>query len=127
MSNTIKTKHAFRFLRAGTIVLDRPLIESEVTTTSELVFVNNQIVGTTHEAVAINDVTDTAMMIVENTHATATVSVGGDSGGSFVKWFDIAPGDPPGQLPRVGTLASVYLKSSAASTPIKVTLVKIAS
>lgn len=129
MANTIKIKHAFRFSRTPSttalITIDRPLIDTEVSTTSELAVVTKQIVGTTHEAVALGDVTDTAMMIVENIHATATVSVGGDSAGSFVKWFDIAAGDPPAVIPRVGTLASTYLKSSAANTPISVTLVKI--
>lgn len=126
MSNTIKTVHRFQFLRDTVRTIDKPQQEFSVSTTSELAVVTNQIVGTTHEVLAVGDVTDTAMAIIENTHATATISVGGDNAGSFVKWFDIAPGDPPGQLPRVGTLASVYLKSSAANTPVQVTLAKIA-
>lgn len=126
MPNTIKTIHRFQFWRDTVRAIDVPQAEFSVTTTSELAVVTNQLVGTTHEALALGDVTDTAMAIIENTHATATISVGSDSAGSFVKWFDIAPGDPPGQMPRVGTLANVYLKSSAANTPIRVTLVKIA-
>jgi len=109
------------------MVRSTPQTETTVTTTSDLISDATQVVGTTHEVIAAGDVTDTAMAIIENIHATATISVGGDSGGAFVKWFDIAAGDPPAQLPRVGTLASTYLKSSTASTPVKVTLIKIAS
>lgn len=126
MSNTIKIVHRFQFLRESVRAIDVPQTEFSITTTSELAVVTNQLVGTTHEALALGDVTDTATAIIENTHATATISVGSDSAGSFVKWFDIAPGDPPGQMPRVGTLASVYLKSSEANTPVRVTLAKIA-
>jgi len=127
MANTIRTNFKFEFLKGTTVYKQVPNQKSEVSTTSDLSPIGEQIVGTTHELVAAGDVTDTALMIITNLHATATVSVGGDAAGSFVKWFDIAPGDPPAVLPRVGTLASTYLKSSAASTAVGVTLVKIAS
>jgi hypothetical protein len=127
MANTIRTNFKFEFLKGTTVYKQVPNQKSEVSTTSDLSPIGEQVVGTTHELVAAGDVTDTALMIITNLHATATISVGGDAAGSFVKWFDIAPGDPPAVLPRVGTLASTYLKSSAASTAVGVTLVKIAS
>lgn len=125
MANTIKVRNQFQFLRDSVLRQNFPTKDTSITTTSELCVMTQQIVGTTHEVLAAGDVTDTAMMIVENLHATATVSVGSDSGGSFVKWFDIAAGDPPAVLPRVGALASTYLKSSTASTPVGITLAKI--
>jgi hypothetical protein len=127
MANTIRTNFKFEFLKGTTVYKQVPNQKSEVSTTSDLSPIGEQVVGTTHDLVAAGDVTDTALMIITNLHATATISVGGDAAGSFVKWFDIAPGDPPAVLPRVGTLASTYLKSSAASTAVGVTLVKIAS
>lgn len=98
----------------------------EKTTTSELNTDNVQIVGTTHETIAAGDVTDSAACRIENLHATAIISVGGDSAGSFVKWFDVPPGEVA-YLPRVGTLASTYLESDTASTPVQITLIKVAS
>ena len=127
MANTIRTNFKFEFLKETVLYKQVPNQKSEVSTTSDLSPIGEQVVGTTHELVAAGDVTDTALMIITNLHATATISVGGDAAGSFVKWFDIAPGDPPAVLPRVGALASTYLKSSAASTTVGVTLVKIAS
>jgi hypothetical protein len=125
MPNSIRTNFKWEFLRDGTLYKQLPNTTSTVSTTSNLAPVGEQVVGTTHELVAAGDVTDVAMMVVTNLHATAVVSVGGDSAGSFVKWFDVSPGDPPAVLPRVGTLASVYLKSSVASTTVGITLVKI--
>jgi hypothetical protein len=84
-----------------------------------------QIVGTTHETIAAGDVTDDAMVWIKNLSDTATISIGGDSGGSFVEWFFLAPGDPEAFMGRAGTLSTTYLKSSAATTPIGVRLVKI--
>lgn len=125
MSNTIRTNFKLEYLQGTALYKQVPNRTYEVTTTSDLSPVGEQVVGTTHELVAVGDVTDTAMMIITNLHATATVSVGGDAAGAFVKWFDIAPGDPPAVIPRVGTLASTYLKSSAVSTTVGVTLMKI--
>ena len=125
MSNTIRTNLKLEYLQGTALYKQIPNRTYEVDTASDLSPIGEQIVGTTHELVAVGDVTDTAMMIITNLHATATVSVGGDAAGSFVKWFDIAPGDPPAVLPRVGTLASTYLKSSSASTTVGVTLMKI--
>lgn len=127
MANTIRIKNNFEFWRDSVRTETLPLVEEQVTTTSDLCDIKTQIIGTTHEVVAAGDMTDTVMLMVYNLHATATVSIGGDSGGSFVKWMDIAAGDPPAQLPRVGTLASTYLKSTSASTNVRIVLVKIAS
>jgi hypothetical protein len=113
-----------QFLRSNVVVKNPPLKEVETATTSELNTENVQIVGTTHEVIAAGDVTDAAAARIENLHATAIVSVGGDAAGSFVKWFDIPPGEVA-YLPRVGTLASTYLDSTAASTPVSVTLIKV--
>ncbi len=98
----------------------------EKTTTSELNTDNVQIVGTTHEVIAAGDVTDNAACRIENLHATAIISVGGDAAGSFVKWFDVPPGEVA-YLPRVGALASTYLDSDTASTPVQITLIKVAT
>ncbi len=125
MANTIKVRNQFQFLRDSVLRQNLPTKDTSVTTTSELCVITQQIVGTTHEVVAAGDVTDTAMLEVYNMHATATISVGGDSGGSFVKWFDIAAGDPPARLPRVGALASTYLKSSLANVTVDLILAKI--
>ena len=126
MANTIKMAMRMQFVRDNVTIVNPPLKEVLTTTTSELRTDNVQIVGTTHEVIAAGDVTDAAACRIENLHATATVSVGGDAAGSFVKWFDIPPGEVA-YLPRVGALATTYLDSTAASTPVAVTLIKVAS
>lgn len=124
MSNTIKFSSRTQFLRGTTQEQIPPYKEVSITTTSELTSDNVQIVGTTHEVIAAGDVTDSARCEIENIHASATISVGGDSTGSFVLWFTIPAGEKA-VLPRVGALASTYLKSSAVSTPVRVTLHKV--
>jgi hypothetical protein len=124
MTNKIKMAMRLQFWRDNAVVKNPPLKEVETETTSELNTENVQIVGTTHEVIAAGDVTDAAACRIENLHATAIVSVGGDDTGSFVKWFDIPPGEVA-FLPRVGALASTYLDSDTASTPVSVTLIKI--
>lgn len=126
MANTIKMAMRLQFVRDNVTIVNPPLKEISTTTTSELRTDNMQIVGTTHEVIAAGDVTDAAACRIENLHATATVSVGGDAAGSFVKWFDIPPGEVA-YLPRVGALATTYLDSDTASTPVSVTLIKVAS
>lgn len=125
MSNTIKSSKTFSFVRDNQVRKQVPGKEFSIATTSDLCPITEQIVGTTHELLAAGDVTDAAYCEIEVLHATATVSVGGDSGGSFVKWFDLKKGDPPAVMPRVGTLASTYLKSDTASTTVGITLAKI--
>lgn len=124
MANLFRFSSQLQFSRSTVIVRNPPMKVVEKTTTSELNTDNVQVVGTTHEVIAAGDVTDSAACRIENLHATAIVSVGGDSGGSFVKWFDVPPGEVA-YLPRVGTLASTYLDSDTASTPVQVTLIKV--
>jgi len=126
MPNSFKFSSQLQFSRANVVVRNPPQKVVEKTTTSELNTDNVQIVGTTHEVIAAGDVTDSAACRIENLHGTAIISVGGDSGGSFVKWFDVPPGEVA-YLPRVGTLANTYLDSDTASTPVQVTLIKVAT
>lgn len=125
MANSIRVSQRLEYVRDTSTTMQKPLKQLTIETTSDLATSNVQLVGTTHEVIAVGDVTDNAYAEIRNLHATALVSVGGDSGGSFVKWFDIPAGYPAAIIPRVGTLASSYLKSDTASTPIEVTLVKI--
>jgi hypothetical protein len=127
MANSIKVSSKLERLRGSVAVQSPPLTQVTVATTSELATDNVQIVGTTHELVDAGDVTDDAYMEVENLHATALVQIGGDDGGSFVPWCDIPAGYPPARFPIVASLAATYLQSSVAATPVRVTLVKIAS
>jgi hypothetical protein len=124
MANVIKMAMRMQFVRNNVTIVNPPLKEVSTTTTSELRTDNVQVVGTTHEVIAAGDVTDSAACRIENLHATAVVSVGGDAAGSFVKWFDVPPGEVA-FLPRVGALATTYLDSDTASTPVSVTLIKI--
>ena len=124
MSNTIRMAMRLQFVRDNVTIVNPPLQEVLTVTTSELRTDNVQVVGTTHELIAAGDVTDAAACRIENLHATAMVSVGGDAAGSFVKWFDIPPGEVA-YLPRVGALASTYLDSDTASTPVSVALLKV--
>lgn len=127
MANAIKTLLRWQYWRDDVLDRSQPAKETETATTSELLFDNTQIVGTTHELLAIGDVTDDAMAIVENLHATASVQIGIDDGGVFVPVIDIPAGATPAVLPIVSTLAATYLQASAASTPVRVTLIKIAA
>lgn len=126
MANEVKFMSRLQFWRESVNVKNPPSKEVSVTTTSQLKLESVQVVGTTHELIAAGDVTDSAMVQVENLHATAIVSVGHDSTGSFVTWFTIPPGEKA-HLPRLSSLAGTYLKSDTASTSVEVTLIKIAS
>lgn len=127
MANSIKVSSKLERYRDTVNVQQGPLSQITVATTSDIASDNVQVVGTTHEVIAAGDVTDDTYMEVENLHATALVQIGGDAAGSFVPWCDIPAGYPPARFPIVSTLATTYLKSSVASTPIRVTLIKIAS
>jgi len=127
MANSIKVSSRLERLRNSVSVQAPPLSQVTVATTSELSLDGVQVVGTTHEVVAAGDVTDDAYMEVENLHATALVQIGGDAAGTFVPWCDIPAGYPEARFPIVSTLATTYLKSSVASTPVRVKLVKISS
>lgn len=125
MANAIKTTFRLEILRENVVIRNGPLTSTSIATSSDLYSENTQLVGTSHEVIAAGDVTDDAIAIIENLHATATVTIGGDSGGSFVPWVDIPAGYPAAVLPQVATLASTYLKSTVASTPVRVTIAKI--
>lgn len=125
MANAIKVFSKVEWHRSDVIDKVGLLRTVETSTTSELFVETVQTVGTTHEVIAAGDVTDDAYLFVRNLSSTATVQIGGDSAGSFVEWFFLAPGDPEAFMGRVGTLASTYLKASGASTQIAVRLVKI--
>jgi len=125
MTNQLKISTRVEWWRDNVLTLQSPLKQKTIETTSDLAVSSVQVVGTLHEGGAIGDVTDDAILVVENLSTTATVQIGGDAAGSFVEWFFLAPGDPPAILGRVGALASTYLKASASTTSVSVTLVKI--
>jgi len=125
MANEARTTIKSDYLEDNAFVRTNPTRVFAVATTSNVFSDNTQLVGTTHEQVAIGDVTDDAQMVVENLHATALVQIGIDDAAVFVPVIDIPAGGPPAVLPVVTTLAATYLKSSVASTPVRVTLIKI--
>jgi len=124
MANSVKLAYRLLILRDNVTVRTTPLSETTIATTSELFADNTQSVGTSHELIAAGDVTDDMLAIVENLHATAIVTVGGDAAAVFVPWFFIPPGERA-VMPRLDAVAAAYLKSDTASTPVRVTLVKI--
>ncbi len=107
MSNTIKSSKTFHSFATTSIRKQVPAKNTRSRQRPIWLQSQSKIVGTTHELLAAGDVTDTAYCEIEVLHATATVSVGGDSGGSFVKWFDLKKGDPPAVMPRVGALQAL--------------------
>lgn len=94
-------------------------------TTSEIVNDATQLVGTSHEQLGLGDATDDLFCRIENMHATAVVEIGIDDSSVFVSLFKVPAGGPPAILPLLTVAADVYLKSSVASTPVRVTLCKI--
>jgi hypothetical protein len=125
MANTIKMAMRLQIVRDNVTIANPPLKEVSTVTTSELRTDNVQIVGTTHEVIAAGDVTDAAACRIENLHATAMVEVGIDDASVFVPLFKIPAGGPPAILPMLSVAANVYLKSSVASTPVRVLLCKL--
>lgn len=127
MSNTIKVLQKLDYVRETVTERVSPPKTIQITTTSELFSDNTQIVGTTHEVLAIGDITDDALAVIENLSPTATIEIGGDAAGSFVPWMRIPPGYPAAVLPIVESLAATYLISSAVTTPIRVSLYKVSA
>jgi hypothetical protein len=125
MTNQIRTQFKLDYLRANVVERATPVKGVTIETTSDLYSDNTQIVGTTHELLALGDVTDDAFAVIENLHASAEVSVGGDDASVFVEWFSIPAGYPPAVIPKVAALASTYLKSTAADTPVRVSIYKV--
>lgn len=125
MANSVKTTIKVEFFETSTLSRSLPSKAYEVETTSVLVGDATQVVGTTHELIAAGDVTDDAMVVVENLHATALVQLGTDTAGSFTAVIDIPAGHPRCIIPVASTLSGLYVKSSVASTSIRVALFKI--
>jgi hypothetical protein len=127
MANTIKTTIKTEWFIGSTLSRFTPNTVYSVETTSDLRNENTQLVGTTHELIALGDVTDDAFCMVENLHATALVQLGREIAAAFVGVIDIPAGGPPAILPLVSTLAETYLVSNVASTPVRITLIKVAA
>lgn len=125
MSNQVIVTDRVEYQASGTPI--NPDVKSyryAIDTTSGLASQAIQVVGTTHEVLAVGDVTDTAFAIIRNKSAAATLTIGGDAAAVFVPWFSIPPGEEA-IMPRVETLAATYIKASAATTSALVTLYKI--
>lgn len=94
---------------------------------SRLFYQAIQDVGLAAEAIAVGDVTDDAIAIIENLDTVAgdgaVLSIGYDNGG-FVSFVDVPVGGLPAILPTVAALANVQLKSDTASTQVLVSLYK---
>lgn len=125
MANELRLLFRSQYWRDSVMTRQSGQVETTVTTSSELYSENTQLVGTAHDAVDVGDISDNAMLIIENLDDTATIEVGGDDTGAFVSWFTIPPGYGPCYFGRATSLASVYLKSDTASTPVRVTLMKL--
>lgn len=125
MANAIRIGHKREWLEDSVVVKIGQLTSYSIATTSSLIAETTQLVGTTHELIALGDLADDCYCEIHNPHATATVSIGVDDTGVFVPLIDIPPGYPPAVIPRASTLAATYLKSDTASTPVRVTLAKI--
>jgi hypothetical protein len=125
MSNTVRNRLQFEFATEDFVShsIANRIFERE--TTSDLVNDFTQLVGTTHEQLSLGDATDNLFCRIENLHATATVEVGIDDSSVFVSVFKIPADGTPALLPMLSVAANVYLKSSVASTPVRITLVKL--
>lgn len=125
MANAIRNIMAFSVNAPSRVTHSVPQRIYDQATTSDLINDTTQLVGTSHEQLALGDATDDLFCRIENLHATATIEVGLDDSSVFAPLFEIPAGGPPAILPVLSTAANVYLKSSVASTPVRVTLCKI--
>jgi hypothetical protein len=125
MANSIKVSQKREWIEGTSVARPDQLKTFTIETTSDLIDEKTQIVGTTHELISVGDITDDAYVEIHNPHATAIVQIGHEVAAAFVPVIDIPPGYPPARMPVVSTLAATYLKSDTASTPVRVTLVKI--
>jgi hypothetical protein len=125
MTNSVKTLFRLEWYENNALSRSIPSKQKTIETTSGLVFDATQVVGTTHEVLAVGDVTDDAVLIIDNLHATATVQIGIDDSSVFVPIIDIPAGYPAAVLPIASSLAGLYLKSSAANTSVRVAAFKI--
>lgn len=127
MSNTLFVQDKIDYRTDSVSRFSTPGRTFQIETTSSITHATTQIVGTTHELISAGDATDACYVTIENIHTTAIVQYGYDTASVFTPIAEIHAGDPPARLGRAASLAGLYLKSSTASTPVIVTLVKIAS
>jgi len=102
-----------------------PATAKDIATTSTVTYQAAQIIGTTEVAIVAGAATDACLCAITNQHATATVSVGLVVSTVFYPLATIPPGETA-YLPRLSSIAGTFLRSSAASTGVLVTLIKIA-
>ena len=125
MSNTIRTIMSVTNFIEGTQSYGTiPQLTEDVVTFSSKLHQTVQVVGTTHEVISAGDTPDDAMVIIRNLSTTATVSVGVDVSAVFYPLLDIPPGETS-KLSRLSAVAATYLKSTAASTSVLVSLYEI--
>lgn len=127
MTNVLRTISTLTVQNVTTGVLGFggiPQTQEEVLTDSSAFSQSTQLVGTSHEAIAGGDVADSAMCLIKNVHATATVSVGIEESAVFYPLLEIPPGETA-KLPRLTSLAGTFLKSDETDTPVVVSLYEI--
>lgn len=125
MANTIRLTTRVEYLGDGSPA--SPQLQSKttsITTTSAIHSQVTQLVGTSEETLFAGDQTDDVVCVVENRAASASLSMGLVVSGTYYPLFDIPAGERA-ILPRLDTLASTYIKASAANTPALVTLYKV--
>ena len=127
MANEIRTKLQVEWYRGSILSRFTPLTQYSVSTTSEVRNETVQSVGTSHELIAAADASDDSFCVIENLHATAKVQIGLEVAAAFTAVIDIPAGGPPAILPIVSSLAATYLQSDTAATPVRITLIKLAS
>ena len=108
-------------IKTGTIQPEQVAVNSTSDIASEVV----NVVGTTEATIGVGGITDPSMLIIRNLSPTATVEVGRDISGTFVAVMgSLRPGDPAMVLPHVDP-DLIEIKASAASTPVRVTAIRI--
>jgi len=125
MSNTIRTIMSVTNLVNGSAAFGTiPQATENVVTYSNKIHQTVQMVGTTHELLSVGDTPDPAMLIVRNLSTTATVTVGVEVAATYYPLVSIPPGETS-KISRLAAVADAYLKSSAATTQVLVSLFEI--
>lgn len=125
MSNTIRTISSTQNLVGGVASVGAiPQSTEDVLTDSSQLHQTTQIVGTSHEVISAGDMVDDCLCFIKNAHASAVVSVGVDVGAVFYPLFTIPAGETS-KLSRLESLAGTYIKSSAVSTSVIISLYEI--
>jgi hypothetical protein len=108
-------------IKTGTIQPEQVVVASTSDIAAEVV----NVVGTTEATVDTGGITDLCMLVIKNLSTTATVEVGRDISGTFTAVMgSLRPGDPAMVLPYVDP-DLIEIKSSAASTSVRVTAIRI--